>query len=168
MARTVDLGVTQIYWVPGDAGLTTPSAPKASEITAGKNISPYVVTTTDIGPDASDTVDERAITDVANVVVPTIGNYHGTLVLFRDFTAGAPTANDPLTTVASAAGAVGWIARRVGLPNSTAPASGQKWEVYKFMTDSPQISGGAGEGYLKATIPLLQQGTFYLNTDSTT
>lgn len=163
MARTVDLGITQCFWVPGDTGLTTPSAPKATEISAGKNISPYLVTTYDVGADASDTIDERAITDVANVVVPTVGNYHGTLVLFRDLTAGAPTADDPLTTIANAVGQVGWFCRRLGLPNSTAPASTQKmWEVYKFMTDTPQITGGTQSGYLKATIPLLQQGTFYL------
>lgn len=166
MSRIVDLGVSQYFWIAGDAGLTTPSQPKATEISAGKNISPFVVTTTDVNADASDTVDERAITDIANVVVPTIGNYHGTLVLFRDYTSGAPTADDVLTTIASAAGVVGWIAKRIGLPNATAPAASQKWSVYKFMTDTPQLSGGEGSGYLKATIPLLQQGIFYTNVSS--
>lgn len=162
MARIVDLGVTSYFWIAGDTGLTTPSAPKTTEIVAGKKITPYVVTTTDIGPDASDTVDERAVTDVANVVVPTIGNYHGNLVMFRDFTTGAPTANDPLTTIASAAGSVGWIARRLGKADSVAPATGDKWDIFKFMTDTPQLSGGSADGYLKATIPLLQQGIFYI------
>lgn len=161
MARIVDLDTTQYFWVPGDAGLTTPNAPKATEITAGTNISALVVTTTDIGADASDTVDERAITDVANVVVPTVGNYHGTLVLFRDFSSGTPSANDPLTTIGNAKGVVGWICKRVGLPNATAPATGQKWSVYKFMTDTPQVSGGQADGYLKVTFPLLQQGVFF-------
>lgn len=163
MARIVDLNVTRYDWIPGVAGLTTPSGPKVTELVAGpsKALSPYVVTTTNVNASGSDTVNERAITDNANVVVPTIGNYEGNLVLFRDYSAGSPTANDPLA-IFTGAGVVGWIARRVGLPASTAWAVGQKIDVFLFMSDNPQISGGAAEGYLKVTVPLLQQGSFYL------
>ena len=169
MARIVDLNVTRYDWIPGVAGLTTPSGPKVTELTAGtvKPLSSYVVTTTNVNATGSDTVNERAITDNANVVVPTIGNYEGNLVLFRDYSAGAPTANDPLT-IFTGSGVVGWIVRRVGLPASTAFAVGQKVDVFLFMSDNPQISGGAAEGYLKLTVPLLQQGLFYLNATTVT
>ncbi|ACZ29568.1 hypothetical protein Xcel_0529 [Xylanimonas cellulosilytica DSM 15894] len=161
MARIVDLGVTQYTWVPGVAGLTTPSAPLLADLSGApaKNISQYVVTTTDVNPDPSDTVNERAVTDTSNAVVPTVGNYHGNLVLFRDFTAGAPTANDPITVFGS--GDYGWLVRRLGKPASTALAADDIVDVFLFLVDNVTKTGGTGDGYLKANITLLQQGQFY-------
>lgn len=155
MPRIVDLGVTKYAWVPtiGDV-----NAPTVTELTAGKDISQYVVTSTTVGPAASDTVNERAITDTANVVVPTIGNYEGNLVLFRDYANGTPSTDDALTTFKS--GDVGYLVRRVGKAYDVAFAASDQVEVYKFMVDQPQVQGGTGEGYLKATIGLLQQGQF--------
>ena len=163
MARIVDLNVTGYWWVPGSTGLTTPSAPKISELSAGtvKALSPYVVTTTTINPSASDTVSEKGITDTTNAVVMTIGNFEGTLVLFRDFTTGAPSANDPLS-IFTGSGVVGWVVRRLGKPASTALAVGDKVDVFLVMADNPQASGGANDGYLKLTVPLSQQGQMYL------
>jgi hypothetical protein len=163
MPRLVDLNVTRYDWVPGAAGLTTPSAPKVTELVAGtvKALSPYVVTTTSINPTASDTVTEKGITDTTNAVVPTIGNFDGSLVLFRDFTSGTATANDPLS-IFTGAGVVGWIVRRLGLPAATAWAIGQKVDVFYVMSDAPQQTGGQSDGYLKLTVPLLQQGVMYL------
>lgn len=162
MARLVDLGVTQWLWIPTIGGIVDETAPKASELTAVgvKNISTQVVTTTDLAMQASDTVDERAVTDVTNVVVPTIGNYGGNLVMFRDYTTGAPSADDPLTVIGDSVGTVGWLAKRVGLPNSTVAAATQKYSLWLVMIDNPQLSGGQGDGFLKATFPLLQQGRF--------
>ena len=163
MPRLVDLGVVRYDWIPGVAGLTTPAAPKTTELTAVgvKALSAYTVTTTSINPTASDTISEKGITDVANAVVPTVGNYEGSLVLFRDYTTGVSTANDPLTVIGNSSGIVGWIVRRTGLPAATAYAVGQKVDVFLFMTDTPIKTGGQSDGYLKVTIPLLQQGTFY-------
>jgi len=158
MPRLVDLGVTKYVWL--SAAPASIAAPTTTELTAGKDISQYVVTTTAVGPTASDTVNERAITDTSNAVVPTIGNYEGNLVLFRDYTTGAPTASTDVMETFSAAGVVGWLVRRVGKPASTAFAASDVVEIYKFMTDTPQPSGGAGDGYLKLTVPLLQQGQF--------
>lgn len=159
MARLIDLNVTTYWWV-ALADITDAAAVSAAKLTSTNNISAYVVSTTTCGPTSSDTVSEKSITDTANVVVPTIGNYEGSLVLFRDYTTGAPTANDVLTTITAVAGLVGWLVKRVGLPATTAAAATQKVSVYKFTTDNPQTSGGQSDGYIKATIPLLQAGTF--------
>lgn len=159
MPRMVDLNITTYWWLP-EASITDPDAVSAATLTAAANISEYVVASTRIGATASDTVSERGITDTANVVVPTIGNYEGTLVAFRDYAAGVPSADDVLTTVAAESGVSGWIVRRVGKASTEAAAAGDEVEVYKFLTDNPQTSGGTGEGFLKATIPLLQQGVF--------
>jgi hypothetical protein len=163
MARIVDLNVTGYWWIPGAAGITTPDSPKLSDASAAgvKNISQFVVTTTNINPTASDTVNEKGITDSSNAVVPTIGNYEGNLVLFRDYAAGIATANDVMSLFTGAR-EVGWILRRLGKPASVALGVADVVDVFLFMADSPQQSGGAGDGYLKLTVPLLQQGTFRL------
>jgi len=164
MARTIDLNVTTYWWIAGDAGIANPDAVSAAVLTAGKNISAYVHTSTKIGPESSDTVKDKGITDTANVDTPIIGNYGGTLVMFRDMTAGVPSANDPLTAIGNAAGVVGWIVRREGFASSAAAAATQKVDVFKFATDAPVKSGGTGDGMLKVTIPLLQQGVMRVET----
>ena len=160
MARIVDLNVTRYDWVPGNAGIVSVVAPKLTELTAtaAKNISEFVTTATRVMPSASETVNERSITDTANVVVPTIGNYEGNLVLFRDFAAGVPTDDDLLELFTDRA--VGFISRRVGKPAATALAVGDVLDIFKFMADNVQVQGGTGEGFLKLTVPLLQQGSF--------
>lgn len=164
MARTIDLNVTTYWWIPGDAGIANPDAVSAAVLTAAQNISQYLHSSTSVNPTSSDTVSEKGITDVANVVTPIIANYEGTLVGFRDLAAGVPTANDLLTTVGSAAGVLGWLVRRKGFASSAAAAATQKVDVFKFATDTPQVSGGQGDGMLKATIPLLPQGVFRIET----
>jgi len=154
----VDLNVTTYWWVPSTDGAI--SEVTTTALTAANNISKYVVSTTSVGPAASDTINERGITDTANVVVPTIGNYEGTLVLFRDYVDGKPSADDPLTKIAAKSGELGWVVRRVGKASTEAAANTDVVEAYLFLTDNPQVSGGTGDGYLKATIPLLQQGVF--------
>ena len=164
MPRMIDLNATTYWWVAASA-ITNAAAVSAATLTSTANISAYVVASTKVGPANSDTISEKSITDVANCVVPVVGNYEGTLVAFRDFTAGVPSATDVLTTVAGVAGVAGWIVRRTGFASTVAAAAAQVVEVYKFMTDNPQPSAGSGEGYIKATIPLLPQGVF--NTAST-
>jgi len=157
MARQIDLNTTTYWWV---AGATEPTT--AAAVTAGVNISQYLTPATKVGPTKSDTVSEKGITDVANSEVPTIGNYEGQLVGFRDFTSGAPTANDLMTTVGATAGTVGWIVKRVGFASTVAAAATQKVDRYLFATDNAIPGGGEGDGYVKVTIPLFQQGTFRL------
>ena len=164
MPRMVDLGVTRYDWVPGVDGLTTPTAPKLTELNAPttKNISPFVITTTSANPTASDTVSEKAVTDVSNAVVPTIGNYEGTLNVFHDFTDGEPTVDVDLAATFKK-GAVGWLVRRLGKAASEPYAVGDIVDVFLFMVDAVAKTGGQGEGYLKLNVTLLQQGQFYVD-----
>lgn len=164
MARTVDLNVTTYWWIAGDAGIANPDAVSAAVLTAAKNITLYTAAATSINPTKSDTVAEKGVSDTANVEVPIQGNYEGTLVAFRDFTAGVPTANDVLTTIGKTSGVVGWIVRRTGYTYTTAAAAGQLVDVFKFMTDTPQKPSGTGDGFLKVTIPFFQQGVYRIET----
>lgn len=164
MARKVDQGVTKLSWVPGVDGIADVSAPTLLELndSAVWDLTCFMVTTYEVRADASDTTNERAVCDVANVVTPTIQNYMGNLILFRDYNddTNVFTVDDVLTRMAYQS--IGWFVRRLGLSKDTAYADGQQVEVYKFMVDNPQMQGGTGEGYLKATVPLLQQGVFDL------
>lgn len=112
--------------------------------------------------DGSDTTNERSVCQTNNVVTPTIGNYMGNMVLFRDWDETDPMnpewsaddVNEWLNFLDS-----GWFVRRFGLPFDAAWADGQVVEVYKFIADAVQTNGGVGDGFLKATVPLLPQGT---------
>jgi len=160
--RMVDQGKTKLYWVAGDTGITNVAAPTVAQLNAGTDITCLMVSTYEVRADASDKTNERAVCETSNVDTPTIQNYMGNLVLFRQFDAvtGAPQATDTLNLFQY--GALGWFVRRIGTPYSTVWATGDVVDVYKFMVDNPQIQGGTGEGYFKATVPLLQQGTFNL------
>lgn len=162
MPRRVDLGVTKIHWVQGDTGITNVLAPTTTQLNAGTSIdiTCLLLSTYEVRADGSDTTNERAVCETANVVAPTVQNYTGTLPLFRQFddTTNAPEADDALNVFTF--GAVGWFVRRIGKPYSTAWAAGDVVDVYKFAVDTPQVQGGTGDGYIKATIPLLQQGVF--------
>ena len=160
MPKMVDNGVTKLYWVEGDTGITDVSAPTVAQLNAGVDITCITVSTYEVRADASDTTNERAVCEIANVVAPTIQNYMGNLVLFRQINASTfvPETNDPINVFEF--GVVGWFVRRLGAAFDVAWAANDQVEVYKFMSDVPQIQGGTGEGFLKATVPLLQQGTF--------
>ena len=162
MPRRVDLGVTKIHWVQGDTGITNVLAPTTTQLNAGTSIdiTCLLLATYEVRADGSDTTNERAVCETANVVAATVQNYMGNLPLFRQFddTTNAPEADDALNMFTF--GQVGWFVRRIGKPYSTAWAAGDVVDVYKFAVDTPQVQGGTGEGYIKATIPLLQQGVF--------
>lgn len=162
MPRMVDQGKTKLVWVPGDSGIASVAAPTTVELTAGTDVTCLMVSTYEVRADGSETTNERAVCETANVVAPTIQNYMGNLILFRQFddTTGAAEVDDALNIFEYAS--IGWFVRRLGQPYTTAFAATDVVEVYKFMSDTPQIQGGTGEGYLKATVPLLQQGTFDL------
>lgn len=167
MARLIDLAVVKIAWVTTIANVAAPAA--ATELNAGstKDLGIYLTTNYKLGMEDSDTVSERSVTESAEIQVPTIQKYSGMLELFRDYTAGAPAATD-FTSYFAGASELGYIVRRVGLPSTTAFASGQKMEVYKFIADPPHLTGGTGSGYVKGTVKLLPQGVFSLNATSVT
>jgi len=160
MPRMVDQGKTKLYWVPGDTGIANPAAPTLAELNAGVDVTCLMVSTYEVRADGSETTNERAVCETSNVVSPTVQNYMGNLILFRQFddTTGAPETDDALNIWDFAD--IGWFVRRNGKPYTTAWTAGDVVETFKFMADTPQVSGGAGEGYLKATVPLLPQGTF--------
>jgi hypothetical protein len=160
IVRLVDQGVTRLTLVQNADGIANEAAPTLTELATGIDLTCQMVTTYEVRADASDTTNERAVCDTANVVTPTVQNYIGTFQLFRqwDNVAMQWTTEDVLQYLSY--GSLFWFVRRMGFARDVAYASNQQVETYLFMADTPQITGGTGDGYLKATVPLLQQGRF--------
>jgi hypothetical protein len=163
--RVVDLGRTRLLWVPGATGIADASAPALAELNAVgvKDLTCLMVTTYEVRPDASDTTNERAVCETANVTTATIRNYMGRMDLFRDWDETDPlnpgwTTDDVLEWLDYLD--LGWFVRRNGLAYDAALAEGQVVETYKFAADEPQTNAGTGSGFMKAMVPLLPQGTF--------
>jgi hypothetical protein len=155
----VDQGVTRLTWVPGVDGITTITAPTLAQLATGRDLTCLMVSTYEVRMDASDTTSERAVCEEANVDAPTMKNYMGRFELFREWddTLLAWETDDVLQWLDYKD--VGYFVRRLGFSKDTAYAAGQQVEVYKFMADEAQVSGGSGTGYLKATVPMLKQGS---------
>lgn len=161
--KVVDLGRTLLLWVPGNDGIANYRAPALEELTAPGviNLTCLMVTSYEVRMDGSDTTSERAVCEVTNVQTPTAGNYMGTWNLFRDW-----DEEDPLNPEWGTEDVsqwleyldLGWFVRRAGLPYDVPLDDGQIVETYKFIADAPQTNSGTGDGFLKATVPLLPQG----------
>lgn len=159
MPRLVDQGVTRLTWVPGEDGITAIAAPTLAQLAAGRDLTCLMVSTYEVRMDGSDTTSERAVCETANVDAPTMQNYLGRFELFREWddVTEAWETDDVLQWLDYKD--VGYFVRRLGFSKDTAYAAGQQVEVYKFMADEAQTQGGTGQGYLKATVPMLKQGS---------
>jgi len=158
--KLVDLGITRVWWVT-DAAFN-PAAPTATLITAGKDLSTYLLPDYEFSADASTTISERDITATAEADTPTIGQIKASLHLFRSYTVGTGVV-DPIGDLEAAFVGLptGWLVRRTGPAQSVAIAATQKVEIANFIADVPQKTGGQGTGFLKLTVPLLPQGLYY-------
>ncbi|WP_346924990.1 hypothetical protein [uncultured Arthrobacter sp.] len=91
---------TRIDWIPV-AGLTTPSAPKATELNAGTRISGALETGYTLKFSDSETDASKTVEDEGNVETPTLKNYEGKLTFFQD-DVGSGTAAPSITLGATA------------------------------------------------------------------
>lgn len=160
---------TRVDWIPL-AGLTTPGAPKATELNAGTRISAaletgYTLKMTDSKTDSSKTVE-----DEGNVETPTLKNYEGKLTFFQDEvgsgTQDAPenaTAFTAVVALFKVAYVDGWLVKRVGYASSVPYAALQKVHVFKFKNDTyRQLEGEPGTP-TRVEVEFLKQGEAYYN-----
>lgn len=159
MPRLVDQQVTRLTWVPGETGIADITAPTLAELATGRDLTCLMVSTYEVRFDSSDTTSERAVCEGSNVETPTITNYMGRFELFRQWDSSllAWETDDVLQWLDYKD--VGHFVRRLGFAYDTAYAAGHQVGVFKFMADEAQVTGGAGTGYLKATVPMLKQGS---------
>lgn len=166
-ARVVDLGITRTLWAPAsvlDAAWPTLSVATLTGA-AVIDLTPYMLTDYSVRMDGSDSVNERGVADLADINVPTIKKYMGSLHMFRSIVAatGAPGTDDVVASLFQGNNESGYLIRRVGPLKSIAFAVGQLVEAYAFIADSPQTEGGTGSGFLKVTVPLFSVGKFQLS-----
>jgi hypothetical protein len=160
---------TTIWWVPL-AGLTTPSVPKATEITAGTNISGAIETGYKLNATDADTDKSATIIDESNVETPTIGNYEADLTFFRDdIGTGTNAAPSPATIFTTAfnlfkGGPVqGWLVKRLGSKSTVAAAASQQVSVFKVEADYYRTLDGDKGTPVRFQVPFLPLGEYYLN-----
>lgn len=159
----------RIDWVPV-AGLTTPGAPKATELNAGTNVSAAIETGYKLGATDSDVDNSRTIVDEGMVDTPTLGNYEAMLTIFKDEigtgTNIAPIPATVFTTVFNlfkTAKVEGWLVKRYGKLNSVAYAAGDVVSVFRVTNDHFRERDGEKAAPTRVEIEFAQAGEMYLN-----
>jgi len=163
-ARTIDLGVTRVAWVTTIAAFP---AITAAEATGGVDLTPFLLTDYKVGMTGAKSVNEMGIGDLADINVPTIATYAGSLHVFRSLLATGLVGTDDLASTFNAVGVTGYVVRRIGPLRTVAFTTGDKVEAYKFAADAPELDGGQGSGFLKMTVPLFSLGVFNLSVTLT-
>lgn len=160
---------SRIDWIPF-AGLTTPSAPKATELNAGTNLSAAIVTGYTLGALASDVDNSKSIADEGNVDTPTLGNYDGKLQFFRDAvgtgTQQAPVPSTIFTTARAlflTAKVEGWLVSRHGAKQNVAYAAGDVVSAFHFVSDYMMTIDQEGGKPILSEVQFLPQGDMFLN-----
>lgn len=161
--RMPTVGNVKTAWIPLASWTTTFPALTAVIAAAGTDLTHYEISDSKVGLGASDTINEKAIGDLANTDVPTYAKYDGcSLHLFRSIGAASsvPGTDDLLTVFAGRP--FGYYIRRVGKLNTVAFTATDVVEAYLFQADSVAIEANDG-GNVKMMVPLLQQGVYNLN-----
>lgn len=133
------------------------AAPTLAELAAGFDASPAILSNGfTLGPEASDTVDEKSIADEGNVKVMTASNFTGSITAFRYFVTATgvadPTA-DQLFQAMKEKGVPVWIAKRfTSKASAAALAAGDEVSVFEVRPDNAQDAEATG--YIKKIIPL--------------
>lgn len=155
--KTVDLGIRRVWWL---TAVVNPASVTLAEITAGKEVSKWLLPDYKFGPAASKTVSEKDVTALYDAETPTIGTYEGSLHLFRALLGTGLAGTDDL--MATFTGRPhGYLVERIGPPATQAAAAGDKVNVGEFIADNPQKDPASDAAYLKIMVPLLPQGYYY-------
>lgn len=155
--KTLADGNTRVFLLatkPADINAIT-----VAELTAAspavRNMSFHVLFSDfDLGPTASDTVDEKALGAKGNAQVFGLTNYGGGFSVFRylDPTTGLPDATDDWAW--AAVKSKGTLLHLVVIENgklaTAVPASGEEYRYYEMLTDTPVR--GDRTGYIKYRI----------------
>lgn len=160
--RTPTVGAVRTFFVPAaSVTVTSPLTITAAMVNAGTELTRYEISDSSVKLDGSDSINEKAIGDLANTDVPTYAKYSGSLHLFRSYVAGTgAVGSDDLLSIFSGKPFFYYI-RRTGKANTVAIAATDVVEAYLFQADWPAIEANDG-GNVKLMVPLFQQGVFNL------
>jgi hypothetical protein len=154
---------TTIWFVPL-IGIVNYLAPKASEITAGVNLSAAIVTGYTLAATDSDTDDSKTIVDEGNVATPTFGNYEASLSFYRDGIGDTPTVFTTAVNLFMGGRVEGWLISRHGYKSTVAAtATTQLVSIFRVVSDFYQDVEGDGGAPIQVTVPFRPQGQMALN-----
>jgi hypothetical protein len=160
---------TRIDWIPV-AGLTTPSAPKATELNAGTRISGALETGYTLKFSDSETDSSKTVEDEGNVETPTLKNYEAKLTFFQDdIGTGTQDAPVPLSIFTTALNLFsvpyveGWLVSRYGRKAAVAYAATHVVSVYRFKSDYPRFLEGEPGNPTRVEVEFFPQGEAYPN-----
>lgn len=130
-----------------------PEAITAAEWAAGVDLSDQlVVDETDLGQDASDTIEERVYSDKGKVSVPTLKNAHATLVIRRSRNASTGVLDGSDRAGLFNDRQIFLIAVRQGVGVDVSAAAGQDYWFGQFQADTCQGEKKPTGGYDKLTV----------------
>lgn len=147
--------------VTTEGAIADPTAPTATALNAGTNISCAVTRGYTMNPTDSDTDDTASICDTGNTKTRLFDNYEGELTMFKDANSadGASVYNVAFALFKTPDQRV-WIWRRLGKKNTVTFSSGDVVEGFLFSNDRTRSVDGADTGPIQFTVPLLPQGNY--------
>lgn len=163
----------KVYWVPV-ANLSGTedefvAEPSVADITAEGSVDLTAAIAWDsyeLGSTDSNKIDDRGIVDTGSVQERGFAQFSGSLMFFRgvtDETSGAYyEAYEAFKAATDGSRPVGFLVTRIGLPNTTALASGQKVNAFKFIADA-FMDNTEGEDSVKFMVNFAPQGKLGVN-----
>lgn len=166
MAKQTSNGYVKVAWVLAE-DLTNPEFPSVADLNAGLDISSAIAWSDyQLGAEASEDIDDRALTDLGNAVSRGSANYSAQLSFFRQL----ETNENPDSVYTDAFQAfrvprtLGYLVTRVAeKPASAAWAAGDTVSVYLLLADVV-IDQTSGDTSTKFQVTFLPQGRLFTNT----
>ena len=164
-------GKIKVYWVPAaDISGTEDefvSAPSVDDIEAGIDLTSAIAWDSyELGSTDSNKIDDRGIVDEGAVQERGFAQFAGSLMFFRGITSETTgayyNAFQAFKAATDGTRPVGFLVTRVGVPNTTALAAGQKVSAYKFIADA-FMDNTEGEDSVKFMVNFAPQGKLGVN-----
>jgi len=171
MAKVTSNQYVKVVWIP-DALMTAaqakaPSTTLLNNTSVAQDLSPAIAWQDfSLASDASDTVEDRGITDAGNAQSRGFSNFSGTLAFFRDITQGNGVADATSDYVKAFATfrtprTYGYLVLRIAEKKWNAPfAAGDHVSVYKMIADII-TDDATGDDSVKFSVSFLPQGIMY-------
>jgi hypothetical protein len=164
-------GKIKVYWVPAaDISGTEDefvSAPSVDDIEAGIDLTSAIAWDSyELGSTDSNKIDDRGIVDEGAVQERGFAQFAGSLMFFRGITSETTgayyNAFQAFKAATDGTRPVGFLVTRVGIPNTTDMAIGQKVSAYKFIADA-FMDNTEGEDSVKFMVNFAPQGKLGVN-----
>lgn len=169
--KSTSNGKIKVYWVPVSELSGTEdefvAEPSITDIGAGIDLTNAIAWDGfDLGAQDSNKIDDRGIVDTGAVQERGFAQFAGSLTFFRGIVSEETGAYyDVYETFKAATDGtrpVGFLVTRINVPSTTALATGQKLNVFKFIADA-FMDNTEGEDSVKFMVNFMPQGKLAVN-----